>query len=202
MWAISQPHSASSSSPINKSMSSPIHVAIIRRVKPGFEAEFQRALRDFIQASFSQSGVQGANMLVPPPGSSSPEFGILRTFESEQQRDAFHQSPMFKAWEVRIAPMTEGEPVCRRLHGLEAWFRRSQSPPPRWKMALLTWIAVWPISMAVPAALRPLIGQKVPNIIFAGCAAAGIVVALTWVAMPLLVKISKRWLQPEPRTIK
>ena len=63
-------------------------------------------------------------------------------------------------------------------------------------MAVLTWIAVWPVSMAVPAALYPLIGQSVPNVIFAGVVAAGIVVVLTWAAMPLLVKLTKGWLHP------
>lgn len=177
-------------------MSEPIHEAITRRIKPGCEAEFQAALQGFFRDSFANAGVQGASMLVPPPGSTSPEFGILRTFASAVERDAFYASPMFKAWEERIRPLTEGEPVYRELNGLEAWFRSPQSPPPVWKMALLTWIAVWPVSMAVPAVLNPLIGQRVPNLVFAGAVAAGIVVVLTWAAMPLLVRIMKGWLQP------
>ena len=141
-------------------------------------------------------GVQGASMLVPPPGSPSPEFGILRTFANERERDNFYASPMFKAWEERIQPLVEGEPVYRQLNGLEAWFRSPQNPPPRWKMALLTWLAVWPVSMAVPTALNPLIGQSVPRAIFAGLVAGGIVLILTWIAMPLLVKVAKAWLYP------
>ncbi len=178
-------------------MSEPIHVAITRRVKPGREAEFQAALQEFFTSSFAFSGVQGASMLVPPPGSTSPEFGILRTFASARERDTFYASPMFKAWEERIRPLTEGEPVYRELKGLEAWFRSPHSPPPVWKMALLTWVAVWPVSMAVPAALNPIIGQSVPNFIFAGVVAAGIVVVLTWAAMPLLVRLLKGWLRPQ-----
>ena len=38
-----------------------------------------------------------ASMLAPPPGSDSPEFGILRTFANEQERDAFYASALFKA---------------------------------------------------------------------------------------------------------
>jgi antibiotic biosynthesis monooxygenase (ABM) superfamily enzyme len=64
-------------------------------------------------------------------------------------------------------------------------------------MALLTWIAVWPVSMVVPALLSPVIGQAVSNTIFAGIVAAGIVIVLTWIAMPLLVRLAKKWLQPE-----
>ena len=139
-------------------------------------------------------------MLVPPPGSPSPEFGILRTFANAQERDSFYASPMFKTWEDRIRPLTEGEPVYRELTGLEAWFRSPRNPPPRWKMALLTWVAVWPVSMAVPAALNPLLGQRVPNILFAGAVAGGIVLVLTWVAMPFLVKLTNGWLYRQIKT--
>ena len=61
-----------------------IHIAITRRVRPGCEAEFQRALREFFQASFAHGGVLGATMIVPPPGSDSREFGILRSFANER----------------------------------------------------------------------------------------------------------------------
>src|SRR5690349_5800875 len=85
----------------------PIHIAITRRVKPGCEAEFQQALREFFQTSFAHGGVLGATMIVPPPGSDSREFGILRTFADEAERDTFYASPIFKAWEVKCAPLTE-----------------------------------------------------------------------------------------------
>ena len=64
-----------------------IHIAITRRVRPGREAEFQVALREFFQTSFAHGGVLGATMIVPPPGSDSREFGILRTFADEKERD-------------------------------------------------------------------------------------------------------------------
>lgn len=178
-------------------MSKPIHVAITRRVKPGKEAEFRQALREFLQASFNDEGVIGAGMIVPPADVQSREYGILRTFVSESARDDFYNSKLVKDWIERCKPLTEGEPKYSQLTGLEAWFRNPNSaPPPRWKMALLTFIAVWPVSMAVPAALTPLIAQHVSNVIFAGAVAAGIVVILTWVAMPLLVRITSSWLQP------
>ena len=56
-----------------------------------------------------------------------------------------------REWLKRIEPMVEGEASYRNLGGLEAWFRDPHGPmPPRWKMALLTWIAVWPVSLAGP----------------------------------------------------
>lgn len=78
--------------------SGPIHVVITRRVRPGCEAHYQEALRKFFQTSFAHDGVLGASMIVPPPGSGSREFGILRTFATARDRDAFYASPLFQEW--------------------------------------------------------------------------------------------------------
>ena len=56
--------------------------------------------------------------------------------------------PIHIAITRKIKPLVEGEPVFRELNGLEAWFRAPHNPLPRWKMAFLTWVAVWPVSMA------------------------------------------------------
>lgn len=181
-----------------------IHVAVTRRVRPGREAEFQSALREFFQTSFGHESVLGASMLVPPPGVESQEFGILRTFADEAQRDAFYSSPMYLEWERRAKEFTEGDPEMRELTGLEAWFRNSDGPPPPlWKMAVLTWVAVWPVSMIVPTAVLPFVSPFLHPILAAGAIAAGIVIVLTWVAMPLLVKITHPWLRtrnPNPKS--
>lgn len=174
----------------------PIHIVITRRVRPGREVEFQQALREFFQTSFGHAGVLGASMLVPPPGSGSCEFGILRSFASEQERDAFYESPLFRAWEEKVTPLVVDDWSYRHLHGMEAWFRSPQGPPARWKMALLTWVAVWPVSLIVRALLFPVLGSALPAMLFAGVVAAGIVLVLTWGAMPVLARITRRWLQP------
>lgn len=174
-------------------MNQPIHIAITRRVKPGREAEFQEALREFFKTSLAHIGVHGANMLVPPPGSQSPEFGILRTFANKQERDAFYGSPLFKTWEERIKPLTEGEAVRRELTGLEAWFRSPQHPPPRWKMAIATYLGVLPTVIALNLTLAPLMRSWnffLSNVVLN----AGVVALLTWVVMPLVTRFLRHWL--------
>jgi antibiotic biosynthesis monooxygenase (ABM) superfamily enzyme len=176
----------------------PIHVAITRRVRPGCEAEFQQALREFFQTSFAHNGVWGANMLTPPPGSDSREFGILRTFADATERDAFYESPMFKAWDARARTLTEGEPVYRQLHGLEAWFRSPNSPPPRWKMAVATFVGVFPVAMLLNLTLGPIFGRWpfIPrNAVFNVC----VVALLTWLVMPIITRILHGWLHSNER---
>src|SRR6266516_2392756 len=123
----------------------PIHIAFTRRWRASREAEFQEALREFFQASFAPGGVLGATMIVPPPGSDSREFGILRSFANEKERDDFYASPIFKAWEEKCQPLTQTDSWrAQPLHGLEAWFRSPQYPPPRWKITVATFLRIFP----------------------------------------------------------
>jgi antibiotic biosynthesis monooxygenase (ABM) superfamily enzyme len=177
-------------------MNQEIHIAITRNVKPGREHEFEQLLLQFAQRSLLEPGARGVHVLYPPPESRSREYGILRTFAGPSDRDAFYHSELYRNWIAKIGTLVVGEPAYRQLNGLEAWFRDPRVSPPEWKMALLTWVAVWPVSMAVPAALNPLIGSRIPNVIFAGAVAAGIVLVLTWVAMPALVWLAGPWLSP------
>jgi antibiotic biosynthesis monooxygenase (ABM) superfamily enzyme len=174
----------------------PIHVAITRRVRPGCEVEFQQALRDFFQSSFAHGGVWGANMLTPPPGSDSREFGILRTFADEQERDAFYASPMFAAWDQRARTLTEGEPVYRQLHGLEAWFRSPTRPPPRWKMAVATLCGVYPVSLSIGLVLSPAL-KRLPLALNLFVVSAIIVGLLTWIVMPFITRVLRSWLNSQ-----
>ena len=171
----------------------PIHIAIVRRVRPGCEDEFKRALKEFFQTSFAHDGVLGASMLTPPPGSDSREFGILRTFASERECDAFYESPMFRAWEERARTLTEGEPEYRQLHGLEAWFRSPHSPPPRWKMATATLLGVYPVSFLIGITLSPTL-RKLPLALNVLVVSAIIVSMLTWVVMPFITRVLRGWL--------
>jgi antibiotic biosynthesis monooxygenase (ABM) superfamily enzyme len=178
-------------------MAETIHIAITRRVRKAHVGDFERALADFARRSLAEPGARGVHCLYPPPGSGQTEYGVLRSFASPQDRDAFYKSTIYQDWLKQIAPWIEGDPSRRELNGLEAWFREPGLPmPPDWKMAVLTWIAVWPVSILVPAIFVPLLGPKFNAVLAAGIIAAGIVVILTWIAMPILVKVFRRWLYP------
>lgn len=170
-----------------------IHLAVTRRVRPGCEDEFERAVREFFRASFVP-GVQGAHLLSPLAESGSRVYGILRTFANEEERAAFYRSPLFLAWEEKVRPLTEGERLQRELHGLEAWFR-TQSPPPRWKMALVTYAGVYALTLFLTLALGPLL--KTWPLVLANAAFNLVVVSLlTWVVMPFLIRVARPWLHP------
>jgi antibiotic biosynthesis monooxygenase (ABM) superfamily enzyme len=91
----------------------------------------------------------------------------------------------------------EGETDHPRLSGLETWFvlpgQEVVIPPPRWKMAIITFFGVWPASIFVPLVVNPFFG-RLYWLLPSGLINIGIVVLLTWLIMPLLVRALKPWL--------
>jgi hypothetical protein len=182
-------------------MDEPIHIAITLQVRKTHVAEFERALVDFATRALAEPGARGMQCLYPPPGSASTEYGIMRSFASAADRDAFYQAALFRDWLARVEPMVEGKSARRQLHGLEAWFRDPQEPmPPRWKMALLSWIAVWLVSMLMRSIIAPVLGRDISQVLEAALIAASVVATLTWVAMPFLVKVAGPWLHPKSKS--
>src|SRR5271155_3109804 len=70
-------------------MDDPIHIAITVRVRRPRIAEFEPALADFAHQSLAEAGARGVQCLYPPPGSFSTEYGVMRSFASASDRDAF-----------------------------------------------------------------------------------------------------------------
>jgi antibiotic biosynthesis monooxygenase (ABM) superfamily enzyme len=178
----------------------PVTVAVIRVVKPGCEEEFERVLHDFVERSLNLPGQLGVHILRPAPRSGSREYGILRRFENAEARDDFYRSPLFEEWKQKVVGLVEGEPRYEHLSGLETWFtlpgRRAIVPPPRWKMAMVTLLAVYPLSMALSMTVGNWIRDwpmLLNSLIFNAC----IVTGLTWFLMPLLTQLFERWLYPK-----
>lgn len=176
-----------------------IHVAITRRVRPGCEADFQAALREFLMASLAHEGVLGVHMLTPASGGPGGEFGILRSFANEAERDAFYRSPLYTAWLERVAPLTEGDCARRELSGLEAWFRGTSALPPRWKMATATLLGVYPTSLVLSLTVAAWVHDwpfLLRNLAFA----MAMVGLLTWLVMPRVTRALHGWLHAETQS--
>ena len=85
--------------------------------------------------------------------------------------------------------------------GLETWFTLpdlktlSQSPPPRWKMAIVIFFAAYDISSVSRYILTPFIGEW-PLFGSAVIYTAILVVSLTYFALPIGNRLLLHWLYP------
>jgi len=171
-----------------------IHVAVTRQVKPGCEEEFEHALREFARESLREPGTTGVHLIEPVPGANGCEYGILRSFDSEDASRRFYHSEIFRQWQKRAEPLVVGDSAVRRLHGLEAFFRELNHAPPRWKMAIVTWLGVFPTVLLWSSALPQFLGG-LPQLIIVAIVNVFVVVTLTWAVMPLLTQLFAQWLQ-------
>ena len=176
----------------------PVTVSITRTVKAGCEADFERALHEFVQRSLLLPGQLGVHIIRPAPGSASREYGIIRKFSDRQALESFRTSPDYLQWNQLTAELTEGNGRIEELTGLESWFTlpgQPLRPLPQWKMALLTYMAVNIVTTLLLWTIGPLI-EAWPFLLRNSAFNVIVVACLTWLAMPLLTRVFHRWLQP------
>ena len=171
-----------------------IHCAITRVVREGKEPDFEEAVNRFVARSMDYHGTTGAHLLRPTDASGPREYGILRSFQSEDHMREFYDSELFSQWQDEVAELVEGEPVQRQLHGLEAFFRGTGGkPPPKWKMAIVTWLGVFPVVLLWSRALPPFLTSLHP-IAVTGVVTGVAVITLAWLVMPALTRSLAGWL--------
>ena len=166
----------------------PLTVVVTWRVRKGSEREFEAWRHEIASAALQFEGHMGVNVI--RPSGAEREYAVIFRFDTYEHLRAWQDSDIRRELLKKAEPFRETQPSYRLESGLEYWFTPPGVPtsPPRWKMALVTVVGVWPASMLVPWVLNPLIG-KLPLPLKALLGAVGIVILLTWVIMPLLVKI-------------
>jgi antibiotic biosynthesis monooxygenase (ABM) superfamily enzyme len=176
-------------------MTKAVHVAITRTIKPGCERRFESLLRDFFRDVMHDPGTFGAQMLSPIPGSGGRQYGILRSFVSTEARDAFYRSPRFLEWKRVVDALTEGTAEQREVHGLEAFFRDPSAlrHPPRWKMAALTLLGVYPTAYVYSQLLHPFT-SALPVAAAMFFTNLLVVPTLTWLVMPAIIRTFRHWI--------
>jgi len=171
----------------------PLTVVVTWRVRQGSEGEFEAWRREISTAALGFPGHMGINVIMPSSG--EREYVVIFRFDTYEHLRAWQESDMRRELLKKAEPFRESDPSYRLESGLEYWFAPPGAPasPPRWKMAIVTVLGVWPVSMLVPWLLSPLIADF-PVFLQALLIAVGIVIILTWAVMPVLVKLLSPWL--------
>jgi antibiotic biosynthesis monooxygenase (ABM) superfamily enzyme len=136
----------------------------------------------------------GINVILP--GNNEREYVVIFRFDTYEHLRAWQESGIRGELLKKSESFREGGQSYQMKSGLEYWFAPSTSPmvPPQWKMAIVTVLGVWPVSMLVPWLLNPFI-TNLSQAVQALLIAVGIVIILTWAVMPVLVRILRPWLK-------
>lgn len=104
-------------------------------------------------------------------------------------------SDVRKQWLAKSSQMIQDAPNVQLLSGMEAWFTLPGplKSPPRYKMATLTWVAVYVLLNTLTYVLTPLISVY-PAFVGQLLISLLMVVLLTYVVMPRITRIFYKWL--------
>lgn len=175
-----------------------VTVVISRRVKPECKAEFESFLVGITNACEKFHGYLGSNIF-PPVNSDDPEYRIIFKFDHLSNLRNWETSPERKYWFGIAEPLTVSPPQIQVLTGLETWFTLSGSnsitPPPRYKMTVVTWLAVFPLITFISLVLKQLI-LTLPLVFRVAIITAIAVPTMTYLLMPRMTRLFSGWLYP------
>ncbi|MEV5808512.1 antibiotic biosynthesis monooxygenase [Streptomyces parvulus] len=177
----------------------PVTVVYTWEVQPGGEGEFERRAHGLEGAAAAFPGHLGVTWL-RPEGDGHRYHAVVR-FADTRSLDRWMTSPERAAWQDRVQEYGRPAHAALTTTGLETWFNvpgAPARPPARWKMSLVTILAVYPFALlydglvaeffhAWPLAARTLVFPIV------------LAPLLTYAVMPLLSRVLRAWLYRHSR---
>lgn len=177
-----------------------VSVLVDRRVRPGHEGRFEELLSEIIQVSKTYRGYVGTDVLRPRPGSGGLYHVIFR-FDDQENLNRWLESPERLEILDQIDRELEEPSRFQVISGLETWFclpgRKTLEPPPRYKMAVVTWVAITPLLIGFNSLFAPWLEQLSLPMRFV-CSTPILVVIMTYGLMPAMTKLFRGWLYPHP----
>lgn len=182
----------------NEIFDPPVTVSITRRVKPGCEQAFEEYISGITAAAMTYEGHLGAT-IIRPLNPAIPEYRVIFKFDRRSNLEKWEKSECRRQWIAREKVLIIGSPVVEVLTGLETWFTLPVSnaiiPPPRHKMATITFIALFPLIKIVSYFFKPLL-VSLPTLIQDLMAIGLTVLLMTYLAMPRMTRLFAFWLYP------
>jgi len=174
----------------------PVTVIISRRVKPGRFREFEEWISGISRVTAQFKGYYGVN-IIPPSDPGNTEYVVIFRFDNYKNLKRWEDSPIRSEWLERSVDLTEGDAYIRKLGGLEYWFRLPDNPlitpPPRYKMIVVTFIALFPAIILVSSVLDPLL-NPLPELLRLAIALICTLIIMTYGIMPLMTRLLAFWL--------
>jgi uncharacterized protein len=172
----------------------PVTVIVKRSIIPGREAEYEQWVKDTTEDLKTFPGYMDITMI--RPSGPKKEYVLIIRFDSYGHVSDWENSDIRNKWMERAKPFTQ-EVSNQKITGLEYWFPLPEIPksavPPRYKMATVTGLALFPLSLIVNTVYNYL--GLPANIYLRGIIITAVMVSLmTYAVMPKMTSIFRGWL--------
>lgn len=173
-----------------------VSVIVDREVIPSKKEEFEENLKGIIKESEKFPGYIDTHVVYPEGDN---RYKVLFRFDSEENLEKWVGSEERAYWVEKIDQLLVKPIELQVITGLETWFaipgHKTITPPPRYKMAIVTWLAITPLLIAFNYLFGPYLIQ-LPLVLRFVVSTPFIVLIMTYLLMPSLTKLFRRWLYP------
>jgi hypothetical protein len=176
-----------------KHSSKEVTEVISRNIPAGHEKDYDDWLQRFMISEGQFPGYLGTTIIAHVGSISSVRY-VINRFADQASLDAWENSAVALSLLEEVSKFS----TRQRVTGLETWFYlpnlKTIVAPPKWKMAIVSFIAAYSISLVAHSILSIYLGQRpfLTEILMTII----LVVGLTYFAMPLLSRLLRRWLYP------
>lgn len=189
--------SPSDASPISPDGSRIVTAIIGHEIRPGSEPQYDAWSNDIRRASERFPGYLSTDVIRPVMG--HHRYTIILRFEDFEALTGWMESDVRRSLLKRVEPILQDGPRYDIRTGIDFLFDPpgAVKHPVPWKQFLITWSAIFPLTIVVPWLLQPLfenvplLGSLLPN---KALVAACIVFLMVYVLMPPYTRALSKWL--------
>lgn len=183
-----------------KSSSEPVTMLLVRKVKPDRLKDFEEWVTGVKQVVRRFEGYLGTD-IIRPRDHSHPEYVIMARFDNYEHLRTWMSSREREELLKKSEDLTVGAMHVQEAHGFEPWFSLPEHsaaslPPPKYKMALLTILAIYPSLLALSTLLSYLLPNW-PRALLILLNVFLLVPAMTYYIMPWMTRLFRPWLYSE-----
>ena len=173
-----------------------VTVVVSRKIKHGYEKDYDEWLRRLLILARKRPGYVGVTTIMQD-GTDSAVRHIIYRFSDRASLDAWENSEQFRKLIEEVNNYSNR--YSQKATGLETWFTlpalKAIVAPPKWKMTIVAFIGSYSISSLAQYILSYFLGQQ--PLLFNLFMNIILVIGLTYLAMPLLSRLLRRWLYPK-----
>jgi antibiotic biosynthesis monooxygenase (ABM) superfamily enzyme len=174
-------------------------VVITHRVREGQQVGYDDWMNEISSVSRSADGFLDWQIIRLIAGLTATYTVILR-FATQKQLQNWMNSPERARLIDKVRPLLAKDDEFSIRSGLDFWFTPEGAKarvPVRWKQFLVTWSAIYPLSLGISLVVMPLLhdlGLPQNRYIDALCSSGLLVALMVYLVMPRYTKLLQRWL--------
>lgn len=180
-------------------LESALTVVVSRRVIKGKESEFEKLSTEMTQRASAFPGYLGATMF-RPASPEDPEYRIAFKFRDRETLTAWEESKARAELLAKIESLLVKPSEREVTSGIVTWFtlpgQNPVTPPPKWKMTIVSWLALYPAVTLVFVLFGDLLAQ-IPLLLRTMAVTVVVMLLMSYVLMPRMTRWFAFWLFPK-----